>query len=43
MTSTHRRILAALAAMCLTFGLAACGEDDSADPEPEAAGADARS
>jgi len=31
MTSTHRRILAALAAMCLTFGLAACGEDDSAD------------
>ena len=28
MTSSHRRILAALAATCLTFGFAACGDDE---------------
>ncbi len=31
MTSTHGRILAALAATCLTFGVAACGDDEPAD------------
>ncbi len=31
MTSTHRRMIAALATMCLIFGLAACGDDDTAD------------
>jgi len=31
MTSPHRRILAALAATCLTLGLAACGSDDKTD------------
>jgi glycine betaine/choline ABC-type transport system substrate-binding protein len=31
MTSTHRRILAALAAICLTLGVAACGSTDKAD------------
>jgi len=31
MTPTHRRILATLAAICLTLGLAACGGDDKAD------------
>ncbi|MDP8967989.1 MAG: hypothetical protein M3N04_05260 [Actinomycetota bacterium] len=31
MTSNHRRMIAALAAMCLIFGLAACGDDDTAD------------
>jgi len=30
MTSTHRRTLAALTAMCLTLGLAACGDDNKA-------------
>jgi glycine betaine/choline ABC-type transport system substrate-binding protein len=29
MTSTYRRILVALAALCLMFGLAACGDDKS--------------
>ncbi len=28
MTSSHRRTLAALAAICLTLGLAACGDDE---------------
>ena len=28
MNSTYRRILVALAALCLMFGLAACGDDD---------------
>jgi glycine betaine/choline ABC-type transport system substrate-binding protein len=28
MTSTYRKILVALAALCLVFGLAACGDDD---------------
>lgn len=31
MSSTYRRILVALAAMCLVFGVAACGDDDDAD------------
>lgn len=31
MTSTPRRILAVLAAVCLTVGAAACGDDDKAD------------
>jgi glycine betaine/choline ABC-type transport system substrate-binding protein len=31
MISSHRRILAALATMCLTLGLAACGDDKSSD------------
>jgi glycine betaine/choline ABC-type transport system substrate-binding protein len=31
MTSSPRRILVALVATCLTLGLAACGDDDSAD------------
>jgi ABC-type proline/glycine betaine transport system substrate-binding protein len=31
MNSTHRRILVALAALCLMFGLAACGDDDDSD------------
>jgi glycine betaine/choline ABC-type transport system substrate-binding protein len=31
MISSHRRILAALATMCLTLGLAACGDDNSSD------------
>ena len=31
MTPTHRRMIAALAALCLIFGLAACGDDDTAD------------
>ncbi len=30
MNSTYRRILVALAALCLMFGLAACGDDDDA-------------
>ena len=31
MISSHRRILAALATMCLTLALAACGDDNSSD------------
>jgi len=31
MTSTYRRILAALTAVCFTLGLAACGDDNKAD------------
>ena len=31
MLATHRRILAALAVLCLTFFVAACGDDDSSD------------
>jgi glycine betaine/choline ABC-type transport system substrate-binding protein len=31
MTPTYRRILVALAALCLMFGLAACGDDNKAD------------
>ncbi len=31
MNSTYRRILVALAALCLMFGLAACGDDDDSD------------
>jgi len=31
MTSFHRTILAPLAALCLVFGVAACGDDDKAD------------
>ena len=31
MNSTYRRILVALAALCLMFGLAACGDDDEGD------------
>jgi len=31
MTSTYRRILVALAALCLMFGVAACGDDDDTD------------
>jgi glycine betaine/choline ABC-type transport system substrate-binding protein len=31
MTSTYRKILVALAALCLVFGLAACGDDNGGD------------
>jgi glycine betaine/choline ABC-type transport system substrate-binding protein len=33
MSSTYRRILVALAATCLTFGIAACGDDNSSSSD----------
>ncbi|MDX6718621.1 MAG: osmoprotectant transport system substrate-binding protein opuBD [Solirubrobacteraceae bacterium] len=38
MTPTHRRTLAALAAICLTLGVAACGSSDNADTKSPATG-----
>jgi len=42
MTSTHRRILAALAAMCLTLGVAACGDDESSSGSGDGATAEGK-
>ena len=39
MIATHRRILAALAVLCLTFFVAACGDDDSSSDSGSTGGA----
>jgi glycine betaine/choline ABC-type transport system substrate-binding protein len=39
MNSTYRRILVALAALCLMFGLAACGDDDDGGGSGDSGGA----